>query len=1348
MASITWNGSSGDWTNAADWSGGALPGPSDTAIFGGSGAYAVTLYAAESVGNVTLNDPSALFYDAGLLVLGGAFMLQAGTFALAYGALQGGTLALDGGTLQASGGMLDAVAVHGTLAMTQANASLLVEGGLTMAGVNGTGTGTLAVTGSYATLDFLGTQILATAVVTLGASGPGPGQGGPGSISVSHTYGAVSGATLTLAASVWVQETGTMGQIIVGPGLPGPLTDEIINRGTITAATGTLTIDGPGLFDNAGTIGVSNGATLDIAAGGFSNTGSIVVANATLDLGGTFASSRLAGLGPLSLSAGIVEIGGDALNTGASITIGSATALGPILLAGTITGGTVTDQGGGLNLSAGTGVLDGVTYQGALALGQNAQLTLADSTRLSNAGGAGTASITGAGAALLLEGLSTPNVTLDNGTISIGSSSGVAELGTADPWLSSAATTAVLGPHLLVQQTGKFAAVNANATTPIEGYGLADTLVNQGTITAAFAGGIMTLGGYGTFINQGSIAVSNADTLVMDAMTFANTGTISVAGGATAILGGPPDPFGQTPVWSNTGLISLNNGTLILAGAVQTGEIGTITSTGGSVILAGTLSNAGATLNLGTGGTLPALSLTGTIDGGTVVAHAGLLTAGTSGSALLDGVSLVGTLNLSQAGAWLRIRDGLTVGGEVELTGAGAYLGFQGVETFDKTALLLGAAGQAATLDVLHDGSLVGGSTLTLGPNLAITQAGALAAIGSASDYAGDGIAAFGTITAGIAGGTLALAGSNFTNHGKILVSNGDTLRLSAANFSNSGTISVTGGVLAIADTLAVSALGSLALSNATVAVSGSLSDTGGTLSIGAGSAWGRISLTGTISGGIIADSGGGLNAVGGATLNGVTYEGVLDLSRPFQQLTLTNGINVTGPGGSGAGTIMLTGAASRLLATTSETINNATIYLGSPTQLYYGQHINPPELAATAGTTLTLGATTTVRSAGLVGWLGDFSTGNWADTIINKGTILAASAGGILTLGSSFFVNAGGLAIGNSGNIMFAGVGMLNSGVISLNAGSALMLSLLAYYEAPNAGATVFTNTGTIKMLGGAFQELTSNGLFPSVPIVNQQGALIQGLGNLLAPVVNQGVIEGKFGPNLTISGAISGTGVLQVDAGCVLECGNAVSSGQTIDFTGTGETLRIDDPQAFAGQIANLASGDTVDMAGNPINTVAVSAGTLVLGTNYGQFRLDTTAPLGGEISVGADTHGGDLVSYIAQNSGGGQGGGTITTIAVPTPKMLFWASPVGDIFTGTISNMQIAEIANWTGSDSLDIVDMLGNQTRVSYLQASGQGTITVTDGVHTDTIGLLGTYTASWFHVSTDTHGGALITYSQG
>ena len=244
MASINWNGASGDWTNVADWAGGRAPGSSDTAVFGGANAYTVTLYSSASVGGVTMNDPGALLYDAGLLAISGIFNLQSGTLALAYGTLQGGTLALNGGTLAAEGGTLNGVAVQGTLAMSQADASLFVENGLNMAGTGGSGEGTIAVNGSYATLDFLGTQILANAVVNLGASS-GQNQGGAGSISVSHTWGATSGATLTLSAADWVRETGTQGQLIVGSGLPGPVTDEILNRGTITNATDCSTMRGP-----------------------------------------------------------------------------------------------------------------------------------------------------------------------------------------------------------------------------------------------------------------------------------------------------------------------------------------------------------------------------------------------------------------------------------------------------------------------------------------------------------------------------------------------------------------------------------------------------------------------------------------------------------------------------------------------------------------------------------------------------------------------------------------------------------------------------------------------------------------------------------------------------------------------------------------------------------------------------------------------------------------------------------------------------------------------------------------------------------------------------------------------
>ncbi len=1348
MSSITWNGTSGDWTDAADWQGGAVPGASSTVTFGGTGGYTVTLYSAAAAAGVTMDAPGALFYDAGMLALGGVFALQAGTLALAYGGLQGGTLALTGGTLQSTGGTLSGVAVQGTLGLTQTNATLVVQNGLAMSGSGGSGSGTIAVTGSYASLDFLGTQILANAVVNLGATGPGPGQGGPASIGVSHAFNATAGATLTLASNIWTKQVGTQGQLIIGSAVPSAYTDEVLNQGTITNAVngGTLTLAGPGLFDNTGVIGVSNGATLEIATGSFVNTGNILVTDATLDLGGTFSASRLSSLGPLSLTAGTLEIGGDALNAGNTLAIGAATAQGAILLDGTITGGTLADAGGGLNLSGGTGVLDAVAYQGTLSLGAGAGLTLADSTSLATSSGAGTASITGAGAALLLESLTQPQTTLNHATISIGASTGVAELGTTDPWLASAATTATLGAALLVQQTGKFAAIDANATTPIEGYGLADTLVNQGSITGGFAGGTLTLGGIGTFINEGVIDASNGDTLVMDAMLFSNTGTIEVSGGATAILGGPPDAFNQSPAWSNTGAIDLSGGgTLVLSGTVQTGQIGHINASNAEVSLAGTLNNAGNTLTLGSAG-LPNLSLSGTILGGTIADPGGLLTAGTSGSALLDGVTDTGTLNLSQAGAWLRVQGGLTLTGEAEVTGAGAVLAFQGSQSFGNADLLLGATGQAATLDVLQAGAQNGPTTLTLASSLIVTQAGALADIGAATDLITNGITNFGTIDAAVAGGTMTLGGANFINHGAVQVSNNDTLALAAAGFDNLGTLAVTNGELAIADSVTLGDLGTLLLNNAAIAISGTLANTG-TLQIGAGSPWGRVSLTGTITGGTIADAGAGLNATGHATLNDVTYDGLLDLSRPFQQLAVTGGIDVTGAAGSGQGTIMLTGAGSRLLAETSETLNNDSILIGSPTQTYLGQHIAPPELAATAGATLTLGASTTVRSAGLVGWLGDYITGNWSDAIVNDGSIIAATASGILTLGSSFFTNAGAITIGNGGNVLFGGTDFVNAGTISVYAGSSIMLSLLGYFQAPNGGATMFSNSGTLHMLGGVLQELTGGGLFPNVAMVNQAGGLIEGLGNVVAPVVNDGTIEGLSGPNLTIDGAITGTGTLLTNPNCVLELGSSVAASQTVEFNQAGETVRIDDPQFFSGVVAGFSSGDTLAIAGTPVNTIAVTNGTLVLGTSYGQFRMDTAAPLAGEFSVGANSHAGASITYVNQKLGGGVGGGTLTVIAVPEPKMLFWASPVGDIFTGTGADLNGANISNWTGADSLDFVDFLGNQTTVVYAQATGQGTITVSDGVHTDSVGLMGSYNASWFHVTTDAHGGALVTYSQ-
>jgi hypothetical protein len=1340
MASLSWKDVSGDWTNAGNWSGGAVPGASDSVSIAGANAFTMTLYSAAAVGNVTMNAANALFYDAGALTLGGTFALQAGTLALAYGSLNGGTLALAGGTLAAEGGTLNGVAVDGALSLAQANATLLVEGGLTVAGAGGNGQGSIALTGQYASLTFLGTQTLADAVVTFGATGPGQGQGGSAILQAEHQYGATAGATLTVAANVWLQQTGTQGQLIIGGGTPSPFVDQITNKGTITdaAANSTLSITGPGNFVNQGTIAISNGATLDLASSGFTNTGTLIVTNATLDFGGTFASSLLGNLGAMQLTGATVEIGGDALNAGATLTVGTTTALRALDLAGTITGGTIVDQGAGLNLSAGTGALDGVTYVGTLAVGAGAAVTLLDSTAVS------AAVVSGSGAALLLEG----QTALNNAAVSLGSASGsAAVLGTADPWLASGATTATLGAGTAIQQTATLAAIDANATTPFVGYGLADTLVNDGSISGSIAGGTLTLGGGGTLINAGSISVGNGDTLDVVPSLFSNTGTISVATGGIAILGGPSNVFGQAPAWSNTGLISVNDATLELSGAMRTGQLGHIASNGGTIILAGTLANTGQTLALGHGGALTALSLTGTIQGGTLTDPNGVLAVASANTAVLDGVTDIGTLNLAGAGAALRIRDGLALQGSANLTGAGAILLFQGSQTFDKATVDIGASGTAATMDVQQSNTLATASTLTLGPNLTIVQTGALADIGAATDAAGNAIVNYGTIDAAATNGLLTLAGT-FMNRGNIAVSNGDTLALAAA-FANVGTLAVNGGALAIDDSVSLASLGMLKLSNASISIGGTLNAAGGTLDIGTGTAWGRVGLTGTIAGGVINDSGGGLNAVGGATLSGVAYEGVLDLSRPFQQLTLENGVTLTDTTGTQPGTVMLTGAASRLITSTSETLANATIYVGSAAQSYFGQRIAAPELAATAATTLTLATNTLLRTAGIAAQLGDCALGNWSDTIVNDGTVLAATPLGTLGIGSSFFVNNGALVVGNTGNVLFSGIDFNNAGQLSITASSELAFSLWGYYAAPNAGATIFSNSGSIHMLGGLLAENTGGGLFPAISLLNEGGALVQGFGEILAPVVNQGLIEAKFGPNLDLAGTLTGVGTLQIDTGCVLELGGPVAAGQTVLFTATGETLRLDSPSTFAGTVSNFTSGDSVDVAGSPVNTVAISAGTLVLGTSYGVFKLAAGAPLGGEIAVGADRHGGDIVTYTAQSSGGtGTSGGSLTVIAANQPKMLFWASPFGDEFQGASSNLNGATVANWTNADSLDFVDMLGTKTTVAYAQATGQGTITVSDGGLSASVTLLGSYNATWFHVASDARGDALITYSHG
>jgi hypothetical protein len=73
-----------------------------------------------------------------------------------------------------------------------------------------------------------------------------------------------------------------------------------------------------------------------------------------------------------------------------------------------------------------------------------------------------------------------------------------------------------------------------------------------------------------------------------------------------------------------------------------------------------------------------------------------------------------------------------------------------------------------------------------------------------------------------------------------------------------------------------------------------------------------------------------------------------------------------------------------------------------------------------------------------------------------------------------------------------------------------------------------------------------------------------------------------------------------------------------------------------------------------------------------------------------------------------------------------------------------------------DHIDLADVAftaptikkGNGNEVSFTEAASDqsGTLTVTDGVHTASIQLLGAYIASDFVAASDGHGGTLITFT--
>jgi hypothetical protein len=378
--------------------------------------------------------------------------------------------------------------------------------------------------------------------------------------------------------------------------------------------------------------------------------------------------------------------------------------------------------------------------------------------------------------------------------------------------------------------------------------------------------------------------------------------------------------------------------------------------------------------------------------------------------------------------------------GTVKVSGGGS-VNFDYIQTIDNATFMLGSGDTAFSGGLSFDGT--GSSeTFTLGKGVTIETTGGASALHLDNDIYT--LLNQGTIEARKGNDRLTIEG-NFINSGTIAIANNDTVAIEGPSFINNGKITVTSdGVLQLEDsdgggvvTYKTADLGTIRVSNGgTLDISAVLDNSGAVLRAGGITPLQRVTVRGTIEGGTILDNGGGFDFLGGI-LDNVKYRGTfaLDVSLPGgsgEGVEIDNGITLTGANGTGKG-VMEIGAGGGVGFRGTQTINNATITLG--TNLGGGTlgALNDP--GATTASTLTLGSGLTLVTGAATAEL----DGN--GRIVNRGTIVAATSGGTLTIDPAVFVNDARLTVDQGQTVMvgstFTNTTFTNNGAVEVTDGS-----------------------------------------------------------------------------------------------------------------------------------------------------------------------------------------------------------------------------------------------------------------------------------------------------------------------
>ena len=247
------------------------------------------------------------------------------------------------------------------------------------------------------------------------------------------------------------------------------------------------------------------------------------------------------------------------------------------------------------------------------------------------------------------------------------------------------------------------------------------------------------------------------------------------------------------------------------------------------------------------------------------------------------------------------------------------------------------------------------------------------------------------------------------------------------------------------------------------------------------------------------------------------------------------------------------------------------------------------------------------------------------------------------------------------------------------------------------------------------------------------------------LSSITNSGTIEVQSG-SLKLDAGISGTGALTIDAGSTLELASGVSSGQTVTFSTTIGTLKLDSAQSFHGTVSDLgsvdgtqANSDQIDLAN--INRLSTSFSemfnaltdvlTVTDGTNTANIQFAGTV---GNLNFVPDGNNGTIVYdppvTTSQSIGPvvmhDPGPPATSTIAATAPNQTLSGFAASDTFAFNFASVGQATVTDFhPTTDTLQFSSQLfaNLQAALNATHDDGHGNTVIALDAH-DTITLNG------------------------